>query len=158
MGYRSIINGELIIEGLDADTINAINASSPCYYADDPLCSIYTADDGTVRLAPKDSDWVKAYGFTEEVTYLITAVIAAGGQFIKGQLIREGEEDTDKESYTVEFNPATNTHEVIHEELACIWVVSDIATSADAGTDAGTGTDTADNDRRDPRIGTQRPY
>ena len=150
MGYRSIINGELIIEGLDADTIKTINAGSPCYYADDPLCSIYTADDGTVRLAPEDFDWVKAYGFTEEVKYLIAAVIAAGGQFIKGQLIREGQDDTDKESYTVQFNPTTNTHEVIHEELACIWVVSDIATSADA--------DTANGDHHDPRIGTQRPY
>ena len=110
------------------------------------------ADDGTVRLAPEDFDWVKAYGFTEEVKYLIAAVIAAGGQFIKGQLIREGQDDTDKESYTVPFNPATNTHEVIHEELACVWVVSDIATSADVGAD------TADGDHHDPRIGTQRPY
>lgn len=151
MGYRSIINGELIIEGLDADIINTINADSPCYYADDPLCAIYTADDGTVRLAPKDFDWVKAYGFTEEVKYFIAAVITAGGRFIKGQLIREGQDDIDKESYTVQFNPVTNTHEVIHEELVSVWEVRSIPTNADAN-----GAD--DNADTDPRIGTQRPY
>lgn len=148
MGYRSIINGELTIEGLINDQIATINADVSWRYVDYPLCQITTTDNNTVVLASEYSDWVKAYGFTEEVEYFIAAVTAAGGRFTGGELIREGQEDTDKECYVVQIDPATNISEIIHEELVCVWEVSDIPTNAGAGGDANA----------DPRIGTRRPY
>lgn len=150
MGYHSIISGELAIEGLTDDQIATINEHSPQHYANDSLCSIITANDNTVVLTSKYSDWTKTYGFAEEVEYFIAAVTAAGGRFTAGELIREGQDDTDKERYIVQIDPATNVSEVIHEELACIWEVCGISTNAGVR-----GTDDTDTD---PRIGTRQPY
>lgn len=152
MGYRSVISGELAIEGLTDDQIATINANVSGYYADYPLCQITTADNGTVVLASEYSDWVKAYGFTKEVEHFIAAVTAAGGRFTAGELIREGEDDTDKERYIVQIDPVTNISEVIHEELVCVWEVCGIPTNTSAN---DTGNDSTDTD---PRIGTRRPY
>lgn len=146
MGYRSVISGELAIEGLNADQIAAINAHITRHHIG--LCQITTNNDGNMALGSGYSDWVKAYGFAEEVEYFIAAVTAAGGRFTGGELIREGQDDTDKECYVVQIDPATNIGEVIHEELVCVWEVSDIPTNASAGGDANA----------DPRIGTRRPY
>lgn len=119
-------------------------------HTDYSLCQITATNDNTVALASEYSDWVKAYGFTKEVEHFIAAVTAAGGCFTAGELIREGEDDTDKERYVVQIDPATNISEVIHEELVCVWEVSDIPTNTSAS-----GTSDAN---ADPRIGTRRPY
>lgn len=150
MGYRSIINGALTIEGLTDDQIATINADVSGHYTDYSICQITAINDNTVALASEYSDWVKAYGFTKEVEHFIAAVTAAGGCFTAGELIREGEDDTDKERYVVQIDPATNASEIIHEELVCVWEVCGIPTSV--------GASGADAANADPRIGTQRPY
>lgn len=131
MGYRSFIDGQILIANLSEQEIERINTeihSRDMYeYLTitkvDDLTTIFTPSElKFIDLDKADADllnfavltvndecrdmMVKDYGFTEEAEAYIAAVLSTtSASFIIGDITRLGEDDTDRERFRVVTNP-----------------------------------------------------